>query len=86
MLNKSNPVHIKKIGLAIWRERDDRKGAPVPEDKVHRATSILAEIDMNTINFFSSLQFVEGQSVVIEFQLPKNSPSMRKSSTAATTP
>lgn len=40
-------------------------------DKVHGGEVILAEVDMKGINFFSDHKFIAGQSIVIEFLVPK---------------
>ena len=69
-----DPVAIKKIYLKIWRLQDVPKpssGKSVPKGKRYHASTILAEINMNDISFFSSQQFLEGQSIVIEFQIPQ---------------
>ena len=65
-----NSIHIKKIYLKIWRIADGDKNT-IPDDKIHHASTILSEINMTDISFFSAHQFIEGQSVVIEFQIPK---------------
>lgn len=40
-------------------------------NKVHSGEAILSEIDMQSFNFFSNHKFVSGQSIVIEFLVPK---------------
>ena len=69
-----NPIYIKRIYLKIWRLRDETGEDPekkVPTDKIYHASTILSEINMNDISFFCAQQFVEGQSIVIEFQIPQ---------------
>ncbi|MBY0412705.1 MAG: hypothetical protein K2Q18_01000, partial [Bdellovibrionales bacterium] len=41
------------------------------EDKVSKGKTILAEISMDKMLFFSNKAFTEGQSIVIEFCIPK---------------
>lgn len=48
-----------------------RKSENIPADKIFRGITILGEISMDVIYFFSSEQFLEGQSIVLEFQIPK---------------
>lgn len=48
-----------------------RKSENIPEEKIFRGITILGEISMDVIYFFSSEQFLEGQSIVLEFQIPK---------------
>ena len=48
-----------------------RSSKNLPEDKVHHAITILSEVNMVEISFFSTKQFLEGQSIVIEFQIPQ---------------
>ena len=71
LLQNLNPVYIKKIYLKIWRLRDETPEKRISDEKIHHASTILSEINMNDISFFSAQRFVEGQSVVIEFQIPK---------------
>ena len=74
LLQSLNPVYIKKIYLKIWRLRDEtgkNQEKRVPTSKTYHASTILSEINMNDISFFSAQQFIEGQSIAIEFQIPK---------------
>ena len=74
LLQNLNPVYIKKIYLKIWRLRDERDSSEknnIPDDKIYHASTILSEINMNDISFFSAQRFLEGQSIVIEFQIPQ---------------
>ena len=41
------------------------------EEKIHRGTLIISELEMDHLYFFTNHQFVAGQSIVIEFVLPK---------------
>lgn len=43
----------------------------IPQSKIHHGVLILSEISMDNFYFFSSQNFLEGQSIVIEFQIPK---------------
>lgn len=44
---------------------------PVPEEKIALGKTILAEIDMEKMYLFTNRSFTEGQSVVIQFCIPK---------------
>lgn len=44
---------------------------PISQNKIYKGQAILSEIDMNGMNFFSNHRFVSGQSIVIEFLVPK---------------
>ena len=48
-----------------------RSSKNLSPDKIYHATTILSEINMHQISFFSTQQFVEGQSIIIEFQIPQ---------------
>ncbi len=43
----------------------------IKEDRLSRGVSILSELSMDGLYFFSEKKFMEGQSIVIEFQIPK---------------
>jgi hypothetical protein len=43
----------------------------LPEDKITKGKTILSEIGMEKMFFFSSKAFTEGQSIVIQFCIPK---------------
>ena len=43
----------------------------IKPEKVSRGVSILSELTMDGLYFFSQQPFMEGQSIVIEFQIPK---------------
>lgn len=43
----------------------------IPESKIFRGVTILSEVSMESLYFFGSEKFLEGQSIVIEFQIPK---------------
>ncbi|MCK5883460.1 MAG: hypothetical protein KAG61_07210 [Bacteriovoracaceae bacterium] len=44
----------------------------LPQDKTVVGRTMLAEIYMDKMYFFSDHNFLDGQSIVIEFQIPKN--------------
>ncbi len=44
---------------------------PLSEDKIFKGKTVLAEIGMDRIYFFSNKKFTEGQSIVIKFEIPK---------------
>jgi hypothetical protein len=43
----------------------------LPEDKIIHGTAVLAELDIDHLYLFTNKQFLAGQSVVIEFCVPK---------------
>jgi hypothetical protein len=43
----------------------------VPEDKIYKGKTVLAEISMEKMFFFSNKAFTEGQSILIQFCIPK---------------
>ncbi len=43
----------------------------ISPNKIHHGVLVLSEIGMDNFYFFSSQNFLEGQSIVIEFQIPK---------------
>lgn len=43
----------------------------IKAEKVSRGVTILSELSMGGLYFFSQNKFMEGQSIVIEFQIPK---------------
>lgn len=44
---------------------------PLSADKIFKGKTVLAEIGMDRIYFFSNKKFTEGQSIVIKFEIPK---------------
>ncbi len=48
------------------------KMPPIPTEKIARAKTILTEINMNKIFFFSDKAFLEGQTIVIKFEIPRS--------------
>ncbi|MCK6595605.1 MAG: hypothetical protein L6Q33_10420 [Bacteriovoracaceae bacterium] len=44
---------------------------PLPDDKIFKGKTVLAEIGMDRIFFFTNKLFTEGQSIVIKFEIPK---------------
>jgi len=55
-----------KMAKVIQRSSDS-----MPEASIHHGTCVLSEVSMNTIDLFTSQKFMVGQSIVIEFQVPK---------------
>jgi len=53
------------------KEEITQKIFKLPEDKVACATTIMSEIYMDEIYFFSETPFIEGQSIVMQFCLPQ---------------
>lgn len=47
-----------------------RKSENIPPSEIYKGVGILGELSMEGIYFFCSEQFLEGQSIVIEFQIP----------------
>lgn len=47
-----------------------RRVPDLPIDRIFHGKMLLAEIDMNNIYFFCETKFSEGQSIVIDFQIP----------------
>ncbi len=45
--------------------------ANLPEDKIYKGKTILSEISMDKMFFFSNKAFTEGQSIMIQFCIPK---------------
>lgn len=48
-----------------------QRSPALSEDKVYHAKTILSEVNMSEIYFFSTKEFLSGQSIVIEFLIPK---------------
>lgn len=48
-----------------------RSSDNIPESKISRGVTILSEVSMDSLYFFGSEKYLEGQSIVIEFQIPK---------------
>lgn len=48
-----------------------RSSKHIPEERLSKGMTVLSEIGMNHLYFFSSKSFLEGQSIVVEFQVPK---------------
>ncbi|MGZ3787206.1 MAG: hypothetical protein ACXVLQ_01715 [Bacteriovorax sp.] len=44
----------------------------IPEEKISRGKTVLSEISMNKMFFFCNKPFTEGQSIVIQFCIPKS--------------
>lgn len=43
----------------------------IPEDQLIKGMTILSEVGIDKIHFFSQVPFLEGQSIVLEFQIPQ---------------
>lgn len=43
----------------------------IEEHNIHHGVCVLSEVTMDTFSFFTSKNLLEGQSIVIEFQVPK---------------
>ncbi len=54
-------------GKMLLKQRRPR----MSDDKTHSGRAILSEIYMNEMYFFSNEQFLEGQSIVIDFLVPR---------------
>lgn len=48
-----------------------RSSAIIPPSKISRGVTVLSELSMDSLYFFGGEKFMEGQSIVIEFQIPK---------------
>jgi len=58
-----NPTGPLKV---IQRTSDN-----IDDSKITRGVTILSEVSMDSLYFFGGEKFLEGQSIVIEFQVPK---------------
>jgi hypothetical protein len=47
-----------------------RRVPDLPDDRIYNGKMLLAEIDMQNIYFFCERKFFEGQSIVLDFQIP----------------
>jgi len=61
----------QKTAESKGEEEITQKILKLPREKVAKATTIMAEIYMDEIYFFSETPFLEGQSVVIKFCIPQ---------------
>ena len=43
----------------------------IPEEKIHAGVVVISELEIGRIHFFSSVHFIAGQSIVIEFMIPQ---------------
>lgn len=48
-----------------------RASATIPPARISRGVTVLSELCMDSLYFFGGEKFMEGQSIVIEFQIPK---------------
>ena len=55
----------------ISRTSNQKKLVVIPEEKIHKGIVVISELEINNIYFFSSFNFIEGQSIVIEFLIPQ---------------
>jgi len=65
MVEGQTDEEIKKSGVIVQRRPKLEQAAVIP------ATAILAEIDMDHMYIFSNHKFVPGQSIVVDFVVPK---------------
>ncbi|MCO4793365.1 MAG: hypothetical protein KC493_06630 [Bacteriovoracaceae bacterium] len=65
MVGGKSDDELKKDAVIIQRRPQ------LEEDKVIHATAILAEIDMDHMYIFSNNKFIPGQSIVLDFVVPK---------------
>lgn len=65
--SQSETEETNSDGNIIVLQRHPR----IPEDKLIHGKTILQEVDMEHMFFFSDKRFLEGQSIVIEFLIPK---------------
>lgn len=65
------PLQNLKEGDMITRLMARQK-PNMDENRFHRGTVILSDLNMTNIGFFSSNQFYPGQSIVIEFNIPNS--------------
>lgn len=63
----SNVVSIDQNIISISLEAPN-----IPEDKVSKGKTVLSEISMEKMFFFCNKPFTEGQSIVIQFCIPKS--------------
>jgi hypothetical protein len=61
------PSEEKETTVSVVQRNSDN----MPADKIHRAVLVLSELGMDHLYFFSEFRFTEGQSIVIEFQVPQ---------------
>ncbi len=59
-------VEIKPENIGYIQRRPS-----VPVDKMYKGRTILSEVDIKNMYFFCNKSFMEGQSVVVEFLIPK---------------
>ncbi|MCP4914955.1 MAG: hypothetical protein GY909_17685 [Oligoflexia bacterium] len=55
----------------VSKEVIQRGSQNIPEDKITHGIVVLSELGMDHLYFFSNKNFTEGQSIVVEFQVPK---------------
>lgn len=69
-INKESPSLAPEVDNNIIRVHIE---APtfLPEEKISRGKTILSEISMERMFFFSNKSYTEGQSIVIQFCIPK---------------
>ena len=64
---KSEVEPAVENGKTLLKQRRPR----IPESSMYSGRAILSEIYMNEMYFFSNEQFLEGQSIVIDFLVPR---------------
>lgn len=65
MVQEQNPEEVKQSAI-IYQRRP-----AISDDKIIHAESVLSEIYIDQISFFSRAPFLSGQSIVLEFLVPK---------------
>lgn len=81
MLAAMDGEDIVEGGAAAPTESEEEGGASIqviqrgshniPADKITHGIVVLSELGMDHLYFFSNKNFTEGQSIVVEFQVPK---------------
>lgn len=73
--NKTESIHESELDSeSIGQQKKEiiiQRLPQLPDEKIHHGKTFLSEIYMDRMLFFSNKQFVEGQSVVIQFNIPQ---------------
>lgn len=69
-MNKETPPSAPEVDNNIIRVHIEAPSF-LPEEKISRGKTILSEISMERMFFFSNKSYTEGQSIVIQFCIPK---------------
>ena len=67
LIPSANVVNIDKNIMSVSLVAPN-----IPEDKISKGKTVLAEINMDKMFFFCNRSFTEGQSIVIQFCIPKS--------------